>query len=697
MPPMAWIFSFSRLRSRPAALAALAGAAVAILFGGHRPAGGAAGTSGEGGGRDGGASAVSGSAAGGGEVRGAVGAALDAYLRRLEAFGFAGSVLVARRGEVLLDEGFGLADEASGEAYTPDTLFDVASVSKQFTAAAVLELEMEGRLRVEDALARFFPAAPADKAAITLHQLLTHTSGLPDVLGAEYEPVSREEMLRRAFAARLVVHPGTRFRYSNAGYSVLAAVVETVSRRPLGDFMRAKLFLPAGMRSTGFRLPPEDRRRLAHGFGLDGPWGTPLDHPWATDGPWWNLRGNGGVLSTSRDLYRWDQALAGDRVLSRPEREKLLTPYVHEGPHTPSRYAYGWSIAPGPDGRPVASHTGGNGVFDTDFRRYLDDRAVLIASSNRAAFSAVSAAAHLENRLFGLPDPDPPAPDRIDPELLRRCAGLYQLPARERLAVAVEGHGVRVAAEGPAGMALLLAGQDDAEREIMAGRTRKVAAALDGARRGDFEPLADLFGQSVEEVEPPYRAALQRLGRRLGALTGAAVLGSASLDGVPYTYARLIFERGARLAQYRWEGPTAETVRYTDRPAGYLYLPERRAKEAGEKSPGGSADPGAHSASRPEPGSGSGPGSGAGSRSLPFGTYDVRTGAVQRLRFELPPDGAGTAAWLVVQTPAGEVRAQRSTDPAPPPAPAPPPPIASAPPPPRPAGAPRAADSPPRS
>src|ERR1700674_5355717 len=373
----------------------------------------------------------------------------------------AGAVLAARRGQVLLDKGYGFADEATGEPYTAATVFDIASVSKQFTAAAILALEMEGKLRVEDTLARFFPGVPADKAGITLHQLLTHTSGMPDVLGAEYEPVSRDEMLRRAFAAPLALLPGKRFRYSNAGYSVLAAVVEVATGRPFGDFMRDRLFLRAGMHHTGYRLSAEDRRRLAHGYGLDGPWGTPLDHPWAVDGPWWNLRGNGGGLSTRGDLYRWHLALGGDRVLSRPEREKLVTPYVREGLHSPSRYAYGWSIAPGPTGGRVASHTGGNGIFDTDVRRYLDDAAVLLASANRTDFSAVTVGPHLENRLFGLPDPEPPATASLDSARLRRCAGIYVLAGGERLRAAVARGGLRISAEGPAGLALLLAAQDD--------------------------------------------------------------------------------------------------------------------------------------------------------------------------------------------------------------------------------------------
>jgi CubicO group peptidase (beta-lactamase class C family) len=563
-----------------------------------------------------------------GEVHGAMGAALDGYLRRLEAFGFSGSVLVARQGQILLDAGYGYADEERGEPYLATTQFDIASVSKQFTAAAILELEREGRLRVEDALARFFPAAPPDKAVITLHQLLTHTAGLPYLLGAEYERLPRAEMLRRVFATPLLLPPGRRFRYSNVGYSLLAAVAEVASGQPLGDLMRERLFLPAGMRHTGFRLPFWDHRQLAHGYSPDGPWGTPLDHPWADDGPYWNLRGNGGVISTTGDLYRWHLALAAGTVLSAAEREKYQTPHISEGPSTPSHYAYGWSITAAPDGSRLASHTGGNGVFETDFRRYLDDRMVLVASSNRADYSAVAVAGHLENLLFGQPDPRPPEPVRLPPEQLRRCAGVYTLASGERLRVRAADGGLRITADAPATLGMLLATQDADERELMAGRDQKVGAALAGAMHADFTALADLFGAPAERVARPFHATMNLFVHQLGAWTGSSVLGSSSIGGYPYTYARLNFEHGTRLAQYRWDGPTVGTVRFPAEPLAYLFLPEHRAWP-----------PGALGA----------PGDGA----LAFGAYDARTGAVQSLRCLLPP--SGQALSLEVETPAARV------------------------------------------
>ena len=124
-------------------------------------------------------------------VKGPLGTKLDRDMNELAGYGYSGSVVVAQNGEVVLNKGYGLADRAHGTPFTSDTLFDIASISKQFTAAAVLRLEMQGKLKVEDPIKRFFPEAPPDKAAITLHQLLTHTAGLPETIGPEDEKLDR--------------------------------------------------------------------------------------------------------------------------------------------------------------------------------------------------------------------------------------------------------------------------------------------------------------------------------------------------------------------------------------------------------------------------------------------------------------------------------------------------------------------------
>ncbi|HEX3109741.1 MAG TPA: serine hydrolase domain-containing protein, partial [Thermoanaerobaculia bacterium] len=174
---------------------------------------------------------------------------IDGYLSSLTSKGFAGAVLLEDKGEVLLDKGYGAADRTSGRPVTTATGFDIGSLVKPFTAAAILKLESRGKLRRSDPISRFFPSAPPDKAHITVQQLLEHTSGLPDIVDAvskpvtytpdfDYEPVSRDEIVRRAMNAKLLSVPGAKSLYSNLGYSLLGAIVEIPSGEPYEQFVR---------------------------------------------------------------------------------------------------------------------------------------------------------------------------------------------------------------------------------------------------------------------------------------------------------------------------------------------------------------------------------------------------------------------------------------------------------------------------
>ena len=143
---------------------------------------------------------------------------------------------------------------------TAHTVFSLGSVTKQFTAAAILKLEEQGS---SAPIGRFI-GAPADKAGITLHQLLTHTAGLPVYTGDDFEPAGRDETVAKMLAAPLRFPPGSDFAYSNAGYSLLAAIVVLASGEGYEEFLRANLFTPAGLEATGYRLPDWDARVIAH-------------------------------------------------------------------------------------------------------------------------------------------------------------------------------------------------------------------------------------------------------------------------------------------------------------------------------------------------------------------------------------------------------------------------------------------------
>jgi CubicO group peptidase (beta-lactamase class C family) len=505
-------------------------------------------------------------------VQAPLGAALDRTMSQLAGYGFSGAVLVAQHGEVVLEQGYGLADRAHGTPFTADTLFDIASISKPFTAAAVLRLEMQGKLKVEDPLSKFFPEAPPDKAGIILHQLLTHTAGLPESLGPEYERLSRHQFLQRLFTARLVHPPGGRFLYSNDGYSLLAAVVEKVSGRSFGDFLRDEVFLPAGMRHTGFLPDAQDRARLAHGYSGDNDWGTSLDHPHAPDGPWWNLRGNGGILTTAGDLYRWHVALQGNAVLSAAEREKYQTPKVPETGAPYPRYAYGWSVEKSPTGGRQLSHVGGNGVFMTDFRRYPDDGAAIVVASNAIDWSAIAIADQLDLRLFGKPVAEPPATVPAKAEELRRCAGVYKLPSGGSLAVAAEQNRLEVTPEDREGLEALSSEPRGKRLHRFAEREAEVDKALAAALRRDLGPLAEILVDSKQAAER-WRAEMDTVESELGPWKSYDVLGTHSLGGQVVTQARLVFAKAARMLAVVWAGRAADGVSINRRMRPTFFLP----------------------------------------------------------------------------------------------------------------------------
>lgn len=322
-------------------------------------------------------------------VEGDLGKRLDEAVVRSGGADFWGSVLVAREGRVVLAKSWGLADYRKAPN-TPSTLFEIASASKQVTATAILRLEQDGRLATSDTLPRFFDDVPADKKGITVQQLLTHTSGISGNVGVPYaSPVGRSEFAKTVLREPLATPPGTRFEYGNAGYALLAAIVEEVTKKDFEHFVEATLFGPAGLTSTGFigdadlvKSPKVSARRS----GEPGSWTAARWH-WG-----WGYRGMGGVVTTVWDLHRWDRALRGDKVLKSAARRKLVTPAL-EG------YACGWRVETTERGTTCASHSGSVAGFGCDVVRFLEDDAAVFVLSNDPR-RAVETSRALQRELF---------------------------------------------------------------------------------------------------------------------------------------------------------------------------------------------------------------------------------------------------------------------------------------------------------
>jgi len=294
-----------------------------------------------------------------------------------------GSLVVARDGELVHCTGFGIADREAGVAAECDTVYDIQSITKQFTAAAIVSLEMMGALRVSDPIAEYLGPVPADKREITLHQLLTHTAGLSAAVGGDYEPLSREEIVAEALESELRSPPGAEYRYSNVGYSLLAAIIEKVSGMGYEEFLAERLFAPAGMTQTGYVLPEWGADRVAVEYDARGEsHGRPFDHPWADDGPYWNLRGNGGLLTTAHDMFRWHLALEGDDVLDEHAKRKLFHPHVPATEGRGSFYGYGWVVLRSDDHGKVVWHDGGNAWSFGLFTRFPEERVMVFWVTN---------------------------------------------------------------------------------------------------------------------------------------------------------------------------------------------------------------------------------------------------------------------------------------------------------------------------
>ena len=306
---------------------------------------------------------------------------IEAYLNTLKGAGFSGAVLVAQNGEIIFEGGYGLADRDKNIPITPETIFDTGSLSKQFTAATILHLEEQGQLQVEDTLANFFDDVPPDKANITLHQLLTHSSGLPGyVYAGDFEETTRQEAITLAFNARLESPPGTEYLYSDTGYGLLAAIVEIVSGQSFQTYLKQYFFDSAGMTKTGFYNDPQwAEMTIAHGYNNGKDFGSAAVRP----GPYWGLLGFGGVLTTVGDLYLWNEALANNLILSETSITKLFTPYIQEG-NEDSYYGYGWAIRDLPDYGKMISHNGATDSQNAMMIMYEDPkRTLVVVLSNR--------------------------------------------------------------------------------------------------------------------------------------------------------------------------------------------------------------------------------------------------------------------------------------------------------------------------
>lgn len=305
-------------------------------------------------------------------VKGELGEKINRYFEALEPFGLSGSFLFAQGDSIIFHRAFGHSDRSIPSFNTTKTLFSIGSLTKQFTAAAILKLEAEGKLKTTDSLHRFFNHVPEDKRDIQIHHLLTHTSGLPIYVNEsdDFTNTSKEEMFRILWESDLTDKPGQSYEYSNAGYALLAAIVEEVSHQPYERYLRESVLVPAGLRSTGYEQADWSELTEANNYIGEKSQGTFQSRNFIN----WNLMGNGALLSTTEEMFKWYVALRNKSVLPEAQMTRFFMPFLED-------YAYGWEVY---DGGEIIEHSGSGSGNNSLILWYPKADIVFIGLSNYA-------------------------------------------------------------------------------------------------------------------------------------------------------------------------------------------------------------------------------------------------------------------------------------------------------------------------
>ena len=330
---------------------------------------------------------------------------------------FTGSILVARDGKILFDKSYGNANLEWDIPNSPTTKFRIASLTKQFTAASIFLLQERGKLNVDDPVKKYVPDAPAAWDKITIYNLLTHTSGIPnsyDGITSWSQTKTPEELVAAFRNKPLDFEPGSTRKYSNAGYYLLGYLIEKISGQSYKEFVFENIFKPLEMKDSGYVSNSEVIRRRASGYQM-GPAGP-------ENGRYYNetlLFSSGGLYSTTEDLLKWDQGLFGGKLLSDASLKKMTAPYKHD-------FACGLVVSE-IDGHKAIEHAGDMDGFTSDMVYYVEDKVAVIVLNNlsgetRSIASKLGAVTHGE-RVIQVGERKEV---KVPSDLLKKYVGIYR-------------------------------------------------------------------------------------------------------------------------------------------------------------------------------------------------------------------------------------------------------------------------------
>lgn len=366
---------------------------------------------------------------------------------------FRGSVLVAKDGQPVLRKGYGWANAEWEIPNSPETRFRLGSITKQFTAAAILQLAEAGKLKLEDPVSQYYAAAPAAWEKVTIYHLLTHSSGIPSYTGLPdfasktiRHRLTPEQIVRLTQEMPLEFVPGEGMKYNNTGYVLLGYVIEKVSGESYAAYLQKRIFGPAGMKDSGYDDTETVLKKRAAGYSPSGRNSAFIDMslPYAA----------GSLYSTVDDLLKWNTALEGTQILTAESRAKMGTPFKNN-------YAFGLVIGKLGEHR-MERHGGGIPGFNTHLIHFPAERVTVVTLANQEGPWADRIADQLARLYFG--EKVTPRPLRTEvtlpAEKLDRLVGEYRLSEKMVLKVWREGTAMITQATGQGRLPVAVMGEN---------------------------------------------------------------------------------------------------------------------------------------------------------------------------------------------------------------------------------------------
>ncbi len=347
---------------------------------------------------------------------------------------FNGTVLISRSGKLLLNKGYGFKSVKDSVMNTPATIFQIGSLTKQFTATAILKLQEDGKLKVQDKLSKYFPGYPKGDS-ITIEHLLTHTSGIYNYTNdpvfmqtKAVKPIIQDSMLALFRNKPLKSSPGSKFSYSNSNYMLLGYIIEKTSKKPYEQYVSEIIFKPLKMSSSGFDFAHSTNPHKAQGYEIIA--GQESKEAPVVDSS--VSYAAGAIYSTTNDLYQWHKGLQSEKVIRKTSIEKAWTPYKN-------KYGYGWSIDT-LNGKKITSHGGGIFGFNAHMVSVPQDDILIVLLNNTSNPNLKKISDDALAILYDKPYTSPEVRKEafLSPDALSKYIGVYELAPQFTITVFLE-------------------------------------------------------------------------------------------------------------------------------------------------------------------------------------------------------------------------------------------------------------------